>query len=76
MFENMTTATAAFVGFLDNDGRIALSGALYDASSQEWQWMQDYRSDPEAYEYHRKRWDDLGRAAEYVSRLIVFERAK
>jgi hypothetical protein len=80
-----TSATVSgFVSFLDNDGRIALAGALYDAATQHFTWMEEYRGfEPETAEtaetrdqaiaYHRAQWQDLGDAAEYVSRLVVFE---
>lgn len=76
MLADTSTAVSQFVSFLDNDGRVALAGALYDASSQHWTWMEEYRradgDHTEAIEYHRKHWRDLGDAAEYVSKLVVF----
>lgn len=80
-----STAVSRFVSFLDNDGRIALAGALHDAATQHFVWMDEYRAHvaetaetaetrDEAIEYHRAHWRDLGDAAEYVSRLVIFER--
>lgn len=79
-----SAAVSRFVSFLDNDGRVALAGALYDAATQHFTWMEQYRgfeaptaetveTRDEAIAYHRAHWQDLGDAAAYVSRLIVFE---
>lgn len=80
----VSATVSGFVSFLDNDGRIALAGALYDAATQHFAWMDEYRSfEPGTAElvetrdaaiaYHRAQWQDLGDAAAYVSRLVIFE---
>lgn len=66
----LLAALQATVTFMDDDARATLSGALYDAGSQEWDWMQEHRNDGEAYAYHRERWGALRDAAAYVAALV------
>jgi hypothetical protein len=84
MIANTSSAVSRFVSFLDNDGRVALASALYDSATQHFTWMSEYQAhEPataevaetcqQAIEYHRAHWRDLGDAADYVSRLVIFE---
>jgi len=73
MYANLTSALSPLVSHLDNDGRLALLGAVRDAASEHFDWMERYPYGNEGRQYHRDHWRELDDTARWLEPLVKYE---
>ena len=73
MYANLTAALNAIVTHLDNEGRMALLGAVRDAASEHFDWAERYPYGAEGRAYHRDHWRELDDTARWLEPLVKYE---